>query len=156
MSSEGECQGCYPLDEHILFNACCSAWCIQELSATKTDTRKLPPRNVSTQYIQLFSHSCMWGAHLLSTLSWPICSSITLHFSVHYKGGKPDSAQGKFPPWRWLSHRCKCRILLLPSLSQAMDSSSSPKLQVHMSLRLNSCLGKKLYAQKEGIPLINN
>ncbi|GAB1290322.1 Thyroid receptor-interacting protein 6 [Apodemus speciosus] len=33
--SEGECQGCYPLDGHILCKAC-SAWRIQELSATVT------------------------------------------------------------------------------------------------------------------------
>ncbi|XP_021483363.1 thyroid receptor-interacting protein 6 isoform X1 [Meriones unguiculatus] len=35
LSSEGECQGCYPLDGHILCRAC-SAWRIQELSATVT------------------------------------------------------------------------------------------------------------------------
>ncbi|KAM4820682.1 thyroid receptor-interacting protein 6 [Thomomys bottae] len=35
LSSEGECQGCYPLDGHILCKAC-SAWRIQELSATVT------------------------------------------------------------------------------------------------------------------------
>lgn len=35
LSSEGECQGCYPLDGHILCKAC-SAWRIQELSATIT------------------------------------------------------------------------------------------------------------------------
>uniref|UniRef100_A0A6I8PK04 Thyroid hormone receptor interactor 6 n=1 Tax=Ornithorhynchus anatinus TaxID=9258 RepID=A0A6I8PK04_ORNAN len=35
LSAEGECQGCYPLDGHILCKAC-SAWRIQELSATVT------------------------------------------------------------------------------------------------------------------------
>ncbi|XP_072497465.1 thyroid receptor-interacting protein 6 isoform X3 [Notamacropus eugenii] len=35
LSSEGECQGCYPLDGHILCKTC-SAWRIQELSATVT------------------------------------------------------------------------------------------------------------------------
>ncbi|XP_074167779.1 thyroid receptor-interacting protein 6 isoform X2 [Sminthopsis crassicaudata] len=35
LSSEGECQGCYPLDGHILCKSC-SAWRIQELSATVT------------------------------------------------------------------------------------------------------------------------
>ncbi|XP_049643858.1 thyroid receptor-interacting protein 6 [Suncus etruscus] len=35
LSSEGECRGCYPLDGHILCKTC-SAWRIQELSATVT------------------------------------------------------------------------------------------------------------------------
>ncbi|MXQ97256.1 hypothetical protein E5288_WYG011686 [Bos mutus] len=35
LSSEGECQGCYPLDGHILCKTC-TAWQIQELSATVT------------------------------------------------------------------------------------------------------------------------
>eukprot|EP00069_Balaena_mysticetus_P002828 bmy_16126T0 len=40
LSSEGECQGCYPLDGHILCKAC-SAWRIQELSATAPSFRAM-------------------------------------------------------------------------------------------------------------------
>lgn len=88
---------------------------------------KAATQNVSTQYAQWLSHTCMCGAQLLYS-PLPMFSNTALHFSVE-RGAKPAGTQGKFPPLRWLSHRCKWRILLLPSLFQAMYSSSFPNPQ---------------------------
>lgn len=97
---------------------------------------KAATQNVSTQYVQWLSHTCLCGAQLLYSLL-PMYSSIALYFSVEI-GRKPAGTQGKFPLLRWFSHRCKWRIQLLPSLFQAMYSSSSPNQKVNMSLGLNS------------------